>query len=123
MQEEENNFCILQFDTLSGRNVYLHVDEMPFYPGGINTFIMDCLDNFIYPEDERLQSTFLIMFIVDADGQISSSRIIGKTPSEYNLVEKELLKSIESTEGWQPGKCSGTKVPVLISLPLKIGFQ
>jgi len=110
--------CAAQYDTLSNQKVYVYVDQMPEYPGGNQALMKYFLENFRYPEQASFQATFLVEFVIDADGKLIAPRIKGKSELALTEVEKEVLKVMRSAPKWKSGACNGKHVPVKIFLPL-----
>lgn len=109
-------------DTVTNKEVYMLVDEMPMYIGkelSMKHFIIvRCKDS---PIKVGLQFTVILRFVIDKDGNLIGACIYGKREDEYTEEEKLIIQTLESSPQWRPGLCSGEKVNVLIHL--KLGFS
>ena len=114
-----NDGCTTLYDTLSNQTVHVHVDRMPEYPGGNQALMKYFLENFRYPEQESFQASFIVEFVIDADGKLIAPRIKGKAESDLTEAEKEVIKVLMNAPKWKSGTCNGKNVPVKMFLPLK----
>lgn len=76
--------------------------------------------NLKYPagDDEYMKGSFIIQFIIQADGRLTNIVIPGTLPEKYTKVDKEVLRVIGIMSRWEPGQCGGVKVPV--RMPFRI---
>lgn len=112
--------CRSIHDTITNQDVYVFVEDMPEYPGGMQKVLRFFTENFEYPQQDVFQGSFQVGFIVDTMGNVVNARIKGKDMAELTLVEKEILRVIENMPKWSPGKCKGEVVSVLIYMPIKL---
>ncbi len=99
--------------------VFIMVEEMPqFYAKDYSPFleyIRANLPNSVLTH--QIQGTIYIEFIVEPDGKVSNTRIVkGLTPE----IDSEVLKVVEKSPPWKPGRQRGTPVRVLLTHQLKI---
>lgn len=102
--------------------IYKFVDEAPQFPGGDAAFIKYLGENIRVPKaalKENIQSRFIFKFIVEKDGSLSNPQII-KTLNK--AMAKEVLRVINATPKWMPGKLNGRPVRVLYSIPVNIDY-
>ena len=112
--------CDFYWDTVLNRNVYTTVDEFPSYPGDMPEFLKFFRQNFTMPSQEEIQGSINLYIVVDTSGLIIDKGIRNKNATEYSLMDKEAIRVLELMPKWEPGKCAGKKVPVLMFLPLKL---
>jgi protein TonB len=98
------------------------LDNPPLYPGGIEklyAFVNKCFKIPIIKEDGVY--TIEISFVVEADGMMSSFKIV--TNPGHGLGEEGLraVKSIK--EIWEPGILNGERVRTSCKLPIKITIK
>lgn len=115
----KNDGCTTAYDTLSNETVYVYVDQMPEYPGGNQALMKYFLESFRYPEQEYFQASFIVEFVIDADGKLIAPRIKGKAESDLTEAEKGVIKVLMNAPKWKSGTCNGKNVPVKMFLPLK----
>lgn len=110
--------CIKYFDETLNEEVYTFVDSMPQYPGGHIEFMRFFGNNYQYQEQEIIQLTFVIEFIVDLEGNFINPQIGGKDPENLNSSELEIIRVLNLMPKWSPGYCKGNKVLVKVMIPL-----
>jgi periplasmic protein TonB len=111
-----NAMCIREYDSVAKRFIYLSVDDMPHYRGGMQNYFMS---HFRYPPHETtFQTKIEVEVIVEENGKLSWKNIVGKQPAQFTTVEKETLAVIKKMPRWEPGKCKGKPVPVKMSFQL-----
>ncbi len=115
-----NDSCKTTYDTLTNQTVYIFVDEMPEYPGGIKEALIFFLENFKYPQQDVYQGSFQLEFIVDMQGNVTGQRIRNKNTSELTEADKEALRVLSIMPKWKPGKCKGEAVPFRTNIPIKL---
>lgn len=118
--------CVRYYDKSVGSYVYTQVDEMPVYPGGMNSLFSFFKKNMTYPQlkkDEVLQTKVLITFVVDTLGKVRAIAIDKKDKRVYSSLDLEALRVAKLMMKWEPGKCSGLKVPVRMKFPMIISPQ
>jgi len=77
-------------------------------------------DNFITPEEEGLQGTVYLSFIVEKDGSLSDIKILRDIG--YSTGQ-ESVRVLRKSEKWIPGEQKGKKVRCLYTLPIKLPLQ
>lgn len=102
------------------RIIYTVVEDMPTYQGGESSFLKFILENFKYPNQESLQTKFIVEFVIDCDGTVLLPKIKDKNDTELTGAEKELLKVISMMPKWNPGKHNNQNVPVKMTIPINI---
>lgn len=115
--------CVRHYDKSFDSYVYTQVDEMPVYPGGMNSLFSFFKKNMTYPKlkkGEVLQTKVLITFVVDTVGKVCALAIDKKDKRAYSSLDMEALRVAKLMMQWAPGKCSGLKVPVRMKFPMII---
>ncbi|MDW8850057.1 energy transducer TonB [Flavobacterium sp. MMLR14_040] len=92
----------------------------PEYPNGIDALYKFFHDNFIMPEEEGLQGTVYLSFIVEKDGSLSDIKILRDIG--YSTGQ-ESVRVLRKSEKWIPGEQKGKKVRCLYTLPIKLPLQ
>ena len=121
--ETSQGGCVRHYDKSVGSYVYTQVDEMPVYPGGMNSLFSFFKKNITYPQlkkDEVLQTKVLITFVVDTLGKVHAIAIDKKYKRAYSSLDIEALRVAKLMMKWEPGKCSGLKVAVRMKFPMII---
>ena len=114
--------CEKYFDDKLNLIVYTSVDNLPEYPGGITEFFSFFSNNFQAQDQDYLQVTFKVEFIVDSDGGILNPKIIGEETEKLTPKEIEVIRIIGIIPNWEPGSCNEKVVPVKIRMPIRISL-
>lgn len=114
--------CKSQFDTLTNQTVYLMVDKLPEFPGGLDSLKRFVADNMQWPNDgqDDFQGTVYVSVIVEPDGNLTNKSILRGI---YNLADNEAIRIIDKMPKWRPGKCNGQIVPVKYCIPIKFKME
>ena len=115
-----NKQAIKQTKSDQQEEVFMTVDEMPEYPGGIVA-----LQNFLaqkvrYPvETQRkgIQGKVYVSFVVEKDGRVGTVEIARGVNS---YLDAEAMRVVNLLPKWKPGKVKGEVVRVSYTVP--IGF-
>ena len=98
--------------------LYLVVDVMPSFPGG-EAGLMDYIyRNLRYPaqaKKERIESSVICTFIIDANGNVTDVEI---TQSAHPLLNSEAVRLIKSLPKWKPAQHKGKPIKVKYFLPI-----
>lgn len=97
------------------------VEQMPEYPGGINSMMNFLSQNIRYPRvasDKGLQGKVLIQFVVDKYGKIGHFKVLRGVGGGCT---EEAIRVIKLMPDWIPGKQNGKIEDVFFVLP--ISFQ
>jgi len=104
MAEEENLFTV--------------IEEMPEFPGGMDSLFIFLEDNIRFPitEDTSAYNKVYVQFIVSKKGRIKDIRIIRSGGEEF---DREVIRALKLMPEWIPGQQRGKAVPVLYTLPIR----
>lgn len=109
--------CNVEYDAKIERTIYLNVDSMPEFPGGIDSLNLFINKNLTWPDDGTdFQGTVVISMIVEIDGTLTNKIVVRGI---YEGSDKEALRLIDIMPKWKMGKCKGKPVPVKYLLPIK----
>jgi TonB family protein len=97
--------------------VYVMVDEMPEFPGGIIAFREWVSKNTKYPEKaNKIEGKVYVSFFINSKGKAESAKIEkGLSPE----LDAEALKIVSQMPVWKPGKQNGIPVNVKYTTPIK----
>jgi TonB family protein len=102
-----------------GGTVYVVVEEMPQFIGGLEGLGKYLGDNIMYPKEalaNKVTGTVFVGFIVNADGSVSGAQVLKGIGGGCN---EEALRVVQNMPNWQAGKQSGQAVAVRYSLPIR----
>jgi periplasmic protein TonB len=98
--------------------VFTIVEQMPQYPGGDKAMQKFIEKNLQYPSSARenaIEGTVYISFIVEANGSISTVKVLRGVGSG---CDEAALRLINSMPNWKPGRQDGENVRTLMTLPI-----
>lgn len=106
-------------DGIETDEAFFIVEVMPAFKGGdINKFREWVMKRTNYPQaavDNRIQGKVYLTFIIETDGTVSNVTIVkGVDP----LIDKEAIRTIQSSPKWSPGLQRGQPVRVRYSMSL-----
>ena len=105
------------------RDVYVHVEQMPEFPGGPAALLKWIADNTVYPkiaQEQGIQGTVVLKFVVAPDGSVKDAVIVkGIDPS----LDKEALRVVSSLPKFVPGKQNGQAVHVYHTVPVSFSLN
>ena len=105
--------------SLDENSVFLVVEHMPEYPGGVQTMMQFLSDNIKYPKDAQekaIEGRVICQFIVEKDGSISNITIWRS--SGNTSLDNEAIRVIQSMPKWKPGLQRGKPVRVRYTIPI-----
>ena len=107
-----------QASTSQNGEVYIVVEQMPEYPGGISELMKYIARNIKYPADalrEKKQGRVIVQFTVGTDGYTSDFKVIHSvSPS----LDAEAIRVLANMPKWTPGMQRGKAVPVKYTVPV-----
>jgi len=111
---------ILLNDTTPKREgpVFTAVEQVPFFPGGVDAFMQFLAKNIQYPEearDKNVQGRVIISFIVETDGTLTNFKVVRSVGSG---TDEEAVRVLAMSPKWSPGLQNGHKVRVAYSVPI-----
>ncbi|WP_371742470.1 energy transducer TonB [Mucilaginibacter sp. SG564] len=75
--------------------------------------------NLKLPPSTNYYGLTIIVFVVEADGQIDGQRVKRDSSGDEHLLGNQILRNI-ATLKWKPGKCNGKPVPCMYSIPINL---
>ncbi len=107
----------------SGESVYSVSEQMPSFPGGQEALIKYLSENVKYPKEceaRGIQGRVMVQFIVEKDGQISSTSVV---KSVDPVLDGEAVRVVYAMPKWIPGKIDGKAVRVKYTLPISFNLN
>ena len=100
------------------------VEEKPKFMGGDeNTFTAWLLKNFEYPQvaiENNIQGRIMVQFVVNGEGRVVDIRVVRSIDA---AIDRELIRVIERSPRWTPGKQRGKAVRVKYTLPVNMQLR
>lgn len=104
-------------------STYTEVENMPQYPGGMDSLVSYLSSNIVYPEAAKKDSItgkVFISFVVEKDGQVSDVSILRGIGGG---CDKEAIRVVSMMPNWKPGLDKGKAVRVKYNLPIKFALN
>ena len=104
-------------------DVYVVVEEMPEFPGGILKMNEYLSNSIVYPEyavENNIEGRVIVEFVVNTDGTITGLQV---KRSVHELLDNEALRVVKSMPIWKPGKNDGKLVRVKYTLPIIFNLE
>ena len=101
-------------------SVYIFVQEMPEFPGGLSAMYKFMGDNINYPTvsaEAGSQGQAYVNFTIEKNGKITDVKILGGSADKR--CKKEAARVVESMPKWKPGEQGGKRVRVSYTLPVR----
>lgn len=96
----------------------LFVEEMPEFPGGMDSLYAFLAREIQYPpiaKDNGITGTVLVEFVVEDDGRVTNAKV--KVPL-FPECDKEAVRAVMSMPKWKPGKNMGKPVRCYYQVPV-----
>lgn len=106
-----------------GDSIYMIVDKLPEFPGGVKELMKQLYDNIQYPTEaiaKGVEGRVIANFIVEKEGNISNVNIIKGVDS---LLDTEAARVILDMPKWIPGELKGEVVRVRYTLPVSFKLE
>jgi protein TonB len=112
------------------KQVFISVEQMPRFPGTTTedqsyTRLMAFLGSHLqYPaiaQQNDIQGTVVVQFVIGSDGSVLDIHIVGKDPG--GGLGAEAIRVISSMPKWIPGRQNGRNVSVQFTLPLRFALK
>jgi len=104
-------------------SIFIVVESMPEYPGGIKELYKYLGENIKYPtiaKESHITGKVYVNFIVEKDGSISGVKILRGIGGG---CDEEAKRIIANMPNWKPGKQRGKAVRVSYNIPVKFTLQ
>lgn len=107
----------------SNENVYVSVDNLPEYPGGMDGLMKFLVNNIRYPEEamkSNVQGRVVVKFIVADDGSVVDPTIVKGVDQS---LDQEALRVVNSMPKWKPATVKGKPVSCYFTLPVSFRLE
>jgi len=105
------------------QEIFMVVEEMPEFPGGIAKLGDYLAKNIKYPQMAResgVQGKVFITFVVEPDGHVSNVKVVRGIGAG---CDEEAVRVIKNMPKWKPGKQRGKAVRVSYNVPVNFKLQ
>ena len=104
--------------------IYMVVEQMPEFPGGMGELMTYLGENIKYPskaKESQWEGRTICQFVVEKDGSISNTEIVKS--SGYQLLDVEAMRVILNMPNWTAGIQNGDSVRVKFTIPVTFKLQ
>lgn len=105
------------------KEVFVVVEDMPSYPGGMKEMMSFLSKNVKYPADavaKKAEGRVIAQFVVGKDGSISDIKIVRNAP--LVSMDNEAIRVIKLMPKWTPGTQRGEAVSVKYTIPINFAI-
>jgi len=103
----------------SGNPILCFIEQMPEYPGGLDSLYVWLKSNISYPADannNNIEGTVLTKFVIDTNGLVSG---VGTYRSVYTSLDSVCYSAVKDMKPWSPAITEGKPVRVQFLLPVR----
>ncbi|NBU80687.1 MAG: hypothetical protein EBS55_03455 [Flavobacteriaceae bacterium] len=94
------------------------IDVKPEFPGGLDKLISYVNESYFKTFPSEVKGKVYLIFVVEKDGSLSGIKLLrGIDPPKA----KELIRIVQNSPKWSPGKQNGQTVRVLYTVTMIIG--
>jgi len=105
------------------KEIFVHVEQMPEFPGGNDELMKWLNSNIIYPtiaQEQGIQGTVSIRFVVTPDGSVEDVTVVKSLDPS---CDREAVAKVKKLPKFNPGKQNGNPVFVYFTLPVRFRLQ
>lgn len=121
-EEDQTSSSITTSLQKKEEEAFVIVEEMPEFPGGKKALQEYLSEHCEYPEeaeDEGIEGTVYVNFVVEKDGSISNVKIVRGIGGG---CDEEAMRVVKNMPSWIPGKQRGKLVRVNYNLPIRFAL-
>lgn len=103
-------------------DVYLNVDQMPIFPGGLHAMRVFLAMNVKYPREaiqSKIHGKVYVNFVVDELGDVTNIKVI---KGASKVLDDEAIRVIKLMPKWEPGRMEGKAVKVSYTVPINFNM-
>jgi protein TonB len=115
---------VVEAPRVEKETIFTTVEIMPSFPGGEEALMRFLRDNVKYPrvaQENEIQGTVFVQFIVDKEGNINDVKTIGAVKG--GGLEEESIRVVKKMPRWKPGRQNRESVSVQFNLPVRYTLQ
>lgn len=99
--------------------IYMVVEQMPEFPGGMGKLMTYLGENIKYPSkalELQWEGRAICQFVVEKDGSITNAEVVKS--SGYQLLDVEAMRVVLNMPNWSAGIQNGDSVRVKFTIPV-----
>jgi len=105
-------------ETIEEETIFIVVESMPEFPGGMNKLMKYLQDNLKYPvraKELGIQGKVYLSFVVEKDGSVTDVALLRGIGGG---CDEEAIRAVKNMPKWIPGKQRNIPVRVRFNLPV-----
>ena len=122
-QNDSISVDLVPIENREAGEIFLAVDEMPSFPGGMSEMFNFLGSNLVYPKQSKedgVEGKVYVRFIVEPSGRISNVKVVRSVSKE---LDAEAVRVVKKMPRWNPGVKDGKKVRVEMNLPFNFSLK
>lgn len=121
--DKQKEVTVTGYGKEENRDVFVIVEEMPEFPGGMEAMMLWISQRVKYPEQAKkdgITGLVMVSFIVNKAGKVTD---ISVERSAHPLLDAEAVRVIGEMPAWKPGTQHGKAVEVRMTVPVKFSLR
>jgi len=122
-EETEIQIIVEEEEETGEEEIFMVVEQMPEYPGGIKSLYKYIGTNIRYPNIARengVEGKVYVNFVVEPTGKVSNVKVLRGIGAG---CDKEAIRVVKTMPAWTPGRQRGKPVRVSYNLPISFKIQ
>ena len=110
-------------DIEPGKDIFVVIEELPEFNGGVNAMNSWIYTNLKYPEvayKKKITGKVYVTFLISSTGKIKNVEV--KQPV-HPLLDDEAKRVVASMPDWKPGSQAGKAVDVRYQVPVEFNLK
>lgn len=111
------------FPANGDEEVFVVVEDMPQFPGGVNALKKFIGNNVKYPKEAHkkgIDGRVFVGFVVDEEGNVTRVKVLRPVDP---LLDAEAIRVVQAMPQWKPGKQKGKPVKVSYTIPINFALK
>ena len=123
ISESSNKKVTIIKKTEQEDQIFMRVEEMPEFKGGMKQLFSYLSKNTKYPQEalsKNIQGRVIVGFVVNKDGSVSDVKVL-RPVNKY--LDAEAIRVVSKMPNWKPGKQRDKKVRVSYNVPVNFKLK
>lgn len=116
-----NDFYEMEEEEIIEEPIFVIVESMPKFPGGLNVLMKYLHNNIKYPTQAKeigIQGKVFVSFVIEKDGSVTNILLLRGIGGG---CDEEAIRVIKNMPNWVPGK--QRNIPVRVRFTLPVNFR
>jgi TonB family protein len=106
--------------------VFIVVEEMPEFPGGMDALMKFVTANVRYPveaQKKNIQGSVIVTFVVNSNGKVERAQVVQGVDPALDYEAMRVVGLLPQQADWKPGRQRGVAVNVAYTIPIEFKLQ